>query len=84
MLIGNHEFTAMNRNSQMFVHEYICQRLHVPNMRFSGFTDVYFVHEKGFKGGCKMSFSDVPPKKIHGTFEGVYSSWHGCGEYGRR
>lgn len=63
MLIGNHEFTAMNHNSQMFVHEYICNRLRVPNMRFSGFTDVYFVHEKGFKGGCKMSYSSLPPKK---------------------
>jgi len=62
-LIGNHEFTAMTRNSQMFVHDHICKQLHVPNMRFSGFTDVYFVHERGFKGGCKMSYSSVPPRK---------------------
>lgn len=64
MLIGNHEFTAMNHNSQMFVHDYICQALRVPNMRFSGFTDVYFVHEPGFKAGCKMTYSDTPPGKF--------------------
>jgi hypothetical protein len=64
LLIGNHEFTAMNHNSQMFVHDYICQRLNVPNMRFSGFTDVYFVHQPGFKAGCKMVCSEIPPEKF--------------------
>jgi len=61
-LIGNHEFTAMNRNSQMFVHDYICRSLNVPNMRFSGFTDVYFVYEKGFKG-MKMIVTNKPPQR---------------------
>lgn len=63
-LMGNHEFAAMNRNSQTFVHETICNILKVPNMRFSGFTDVYFVHEPGFKSGCKMIYSDIPPDKF--------------------
>lgn len=62
-LIGNHEFTAMNRNSQMYVHDYICHKLNVPNMRFSGFTDIYFVYERGFKGGMKMTIADLPPTK---------------------
>lgn len=62
-LIGNHEFTAMNRNSQMFVHDDICKRLNVPNMRFSGFTDVYFCYQPGFKG-CKVIYSTVPPRKF--------------------
>lgn len=61
-LIGNHEFTAMNHKSQTFVHDFICKSLNVPNMRFSGFTDVYFVHEPGFKGGAKMVESSVPPE----------------------
>ena len=61
-LIGNHEFTAMSRNSQMFVHDEICKRLKVPNMRFSGFTDVYFCYQPGFKG-CRLTYSEQPPKK---------------------
>ena len=61
-LIGNHEFTAMSRNSQMFVHDEICKRLKVPNMRFSGFTDVYFCYQQGFKG-CRLTYSEQPPKK---------------------
>ena len=61
-LIGNHEFTAMSRNSQMFVHDEICKRLKVPNMRFSGFTDVYFCYQPGFKG-CKLTYAEQPPKK---------------------
>jgi hypothetical protein len=62
-LIGNHEFTAMTKNSQMFVHEHICEQLKVPNMRFSGFTDVYFCHQPGFKG-CKLTYAENPPVKF--------------------
>lgn len=64
MLIGNHEFKAMNQKSQTFVHDYICDELKVPNMRFSGFTDVYFVHEPGYRG-VGMAFSNSPPKKFN-------------------
>ncbi len=63
-LIGNHEFKAMNHKSQTFVHDFICKSLNVPNMRFSGFTDVYFVHEQGFKGGARMTEARVPPEKF--------------------
>jgi hypothetical protein len=64
MLIGNHEFKHMSRRSEMFVHDEICRRLRVPNMRFSGWTDIYFIHERRFKGGCKITLSDVPPSKF--------------------
>jgi hypothetical protein len=63
LLIGNHEFTAMNHNSETYIHEYICHRLRVPNMRFSGFTDVYFLHTPGFRG-CRMTYIEKPPKKF--------------------
>jgi len=63
MLIGNHEFKAMSRNSQMFVHDHICKSLGAPNMRFSGFTDVYFVYERGFRG-CRVQQSIIPPKQF--------------------
>jgi hypothetical protein len=61
--IGNHEFTAITRNSQARVHDEICKKLGVPNMRFSGFTDVYFVYEKGAKSPL-VTLSDKPPKKF--------------------
>ena len=60
MLIGNHEHTAMTRNSETYVHEYICKRLRAPNMRFSGFTDLYFIHKKGFRG-CQVQKSITTP-----------------------
>lgn len=63
MLIGNHEFAAINRNSQANVHDDICRRLRVPNMKFSGFTDVYFVHEKGFRG-CRIYNVKEPPRRF--------------------
>lgn len=61
-LIGNHEFTAMNHNSETYIHEYICRQLGIANMRFSGFTDIYFIHTTGFRG-CRVSFANTPPKK---------------------
>lgn len=60
-LLGNHELKHMSRNSEMFVHEDICKRLRVPNMRYSGWCDVYFVHEPGFRG-CRITHSAVPPE----------------------
>lgn len=64
MCMGNHEHTAMTHNSQMFVHEEICKLLRVPNMRFSGWVDLYFIHKKGFRGGAKMTIETSPPKKF--------------------
>ncbi len=63
MLIGNHEFKALSRNSEMYIHTSICKALKSPNMRFSGFTDLYFIHIPAFKG-CKMQYADNPPKKF--------------------
>lgn len=62
-MTGNHEQMAMTHNSEMFIHEQICRTLKVPNMRFSGFTDLYFCHDPGFRGGCVMRYSDTPPEK---------------------
>ena len=63
-LIGNHEFKAMTQKSEMYIHDHICRELKIPNMRFSGWTDLYFVHQKGFKGGVKVTSSTIPPKKF--------------------
>lgn len=62
-LIGNHEFTYMSRNSEVYIHEYLCKKLGVPNMRFSGFTDIYFVPDPNCKT-VTTYFSNVPPEKF--------------------
>jgi len=63
MLIGNHEHKALTHRSEMYVHNHICNALGVPNMRFSGWTDLYFVHEPGFDG-CEITPSNQPPEKF--------------------
>lgn len=62
-LIGNHEYTAQKRNGQSAIHEDICRQLGVPNMRFSGFADIYFVYEPGLKFPA-MRYSKTPPKRF--------------------
>ena len=62
MLIGNHEFAYMNRGSEAFIHEYLCKKMGVPNMRFSGFTDIYFIHDRNLTTvPVRVSYSDTPP-----------------------
>jgi len=63
LCIGNHEFTAITRSSQARVHEEICFALGVPNMRFSGFADIYFVHDDSVKWPV-METCDKPPIKF--------------------
>lgn len=60
-LIGNHEWKYMTRHSEASVHSEICKELKVPNMGFSGWCDLYFIHVPGFKG-CHVSTSTIPPK----------------------
>lgn len=59
--IGNHEHKHMTRNSEMYIHEGICEQLNVPNMLFSGFAHLYFCYEPGFKG-VEMTRSMTPPE----------------------
>jgi hypothetical protein len=58
--LGNHEWKYMSRNSAMYVHKDICKELKAPNMFFSGWADLYFVHERGFKG-VQSYYSPSPP-----------------------
>jgi len=59
--MGNHEKRVLTGRSEMFVHEEICKHLGAPNMRYSGWTDIYFVHDRKVKTGCTISRSDYPP-----------------------
>lgn len=60
-LMGNHEHTYMTSNSQSFIHDEMCKALGVPNMRYTGWCDVYFVHEEGFEGVEIQNGSCLPP-----------------------
>jgi hypothetical protein len=42
--MGNHEWEYMNRRSEMQVHEVICYELGVPNIGYSGWMNLIFVH----------------------------------------
>lgn len=61
--IGNHEWRYFSRHAESRVHQEICKALRVPNLGFSGWFDLYFVHVKGFKG-CHMAMASEPPKKF--------------------
>jgi hypothetical protein len=61
--IGNHELVHMTRHSEMFIHEEICRVLKVPNMRYSGWVDIYFDHIAGLKHKVEMTTIKTPPKE---------------------
>lgn len=62
-LIGNHEQKYMSRHSQEFIHNEICDMLNAPNMGFSGFVDIYFVHNPRMKAESRMTLSFSIPEK---------------------
>jgi hypothetical protein len=61
--IGNHELKHMVKQSEMFIHEEICHVLKVPNMRYSGWVDLYFDHIAGLKHKVEMTTVKKPPKE---------------------
>ncbi|HOV12288.1 MAG TPA: hypothetical protein PLL90_11060 [Bacteroidales bacterium] len=63
ILLGNHEQKAFVRGSQMFVHSELCDKMNAPNMRYSGFTDLYFVHKPN-RRKVRLSISYTPPEKF--------------------
>lgn len=61
--LGNHEQKTLSRASLKNIHDEICKGIGAPNMGYSGWFDLYFVYQKGFKG-VKVIQSDKPPKKF--------------------
>jgi UDP-2,3-diacylglucosamine pyrophosphatase LpxH len=59
---GNHEHKFMTRNSEMFIHDQICASLNAPNMRYSGWADLYFVHNKDIKN-VQIRHSRLRPRR---------------------
>lgn len=61
--LGNHDLKYLNRSSEMNIHEEICKKLKVRNMRYSGWFDLYFVYQKGFEG-VSVKATKTPPKSF--------------------
>ena len=61
--MGNHDIKYLSKTSLMNVHEEICAALGVVNMRYSGWFDIYFVHEPGVKG-VTVQPTDTPPERF--------------------
>lgn len=61
--VGNHDIKYLSKASEMNIHDEICKELKTPNMGYSGWFDIYFVHEAGFKG-VTVKISNTPPKKF--------------------
>lgn len=59
--IGNHDLVYLSRNSEIQIHQEICDALEVPNLGYSGWFDLYFVYENGFKG-VAIKVGNKPPK----------------------
>jgi len=74
---GNHELKYMTRTSQMFLHEEFCSDLSIPNMRYSGWMDIYFIHRPRQRYPMKMVVSMEPPESYDASLR-VYIN-HGIG-----
>lgn len=58
--MGNHEWQYMKRRSEMQVHEIICQELGVPNLMYSAWMNLIFVHNPRAKR-ITMKYSNMVP-----------------------
>jgi len=75
--LGNHEHEYMRRQSQADIHTTMCARLGVPNLMYSAWLDIYFVHVPGMKGVQVFNGENDPPKKFTARLRVLVS--HGFG-----
>lgn len=47
--LGNHDIYYLSRNSEMAIHQGICDGLGTANLGYSGWFDVYFIHDQESK-----------------------------------
>jgi predicted phosphodiesterase len=64
VLWGNHDKKYLSLNSQEFIHDQVCDNLNAPNMGYSGFVDIYFVHNPRMKKPSEMKISFSIPEKF--------------------
>ncbi len=58
---GNHDFKYMLKHNQIGLHQVLCDSMNVENLLYSGFFDVYFVHNKRAKKPI-LHKSGIPAK----------------------
>lgn len=63
VLWGNHDKKYLSSNSQETIHDTVCGNLNAPNMGYSGFMDIYFVHNPRMKKQSEMKISHSIPLK---------------------
>lgn len=74
---GNHDHNYFIRHNQIDVHEAICEKLDVPNLRYAGWMYVYFIQDDEAPVKPQMTFSLQPPKKYDAAIR-IYA-FHGKG-----
>jgi len=53
--LGNHDLKYLSRNSEMYIHQSICDRLNTRNLMYSGWADLYFVYDPAL-GRPRMTY----------------------------
>jgi hypothetical protein len=74
---GNHEWNYMSRRNQYEVHGVICKQLGVPDIWFSSFVDIYFVHDPSIKSAVVQLFPEQLPPEY--TAKLSVFNFHGAG-----
>lgn len=74
---GNHDHNYFIRHHQMDIHESICEKLNVPNLRYAGWMYVYFVQDDTAPLKPIVTYSMDAPKRYNAALR-VYV-FHGKG-----
>jgi len=64
VLWGNHDKKYLSIKSQETIHNEVCDQLNAPNMGYSGFVDIYFVHNPRMPKPSKLIIAFNPPEKF--------------------
>lgn len=77
--LGNHDLKYLSKNSEMAIHEHICRELGTRNMAYSGWADLYFIHDPE-AATVSMVTAEEPPE--HFTARLRVLVYHGIGAAG--
>lgn len=75
--LGNHDLKYLSKNSEMAIHEHICRELGTLNMGYSGWVDLYFVHDPDRPTDMVIG---PPPEKFNARLRVLV--YHGIGAAG--
>jgi hypothetical protein len=72
--IGNHDLKYLSRNSEMMIHTEICKKLGLPDLKYAGWFDIYFVYVRGSRVNVKIA---PPPDHFEARLRVL--CYHGIG-----